>query len=92
MKNIKKKILAIVAGCMFAGLMMLNVSTTYGDSNFSVTGLSSLAYGTTGGGFCYTHTSCPPSSQYTGVACYGYEFCIAAPYSYVSCDGIYNWC
>lgn len=48
MKNVKKKIFAIVTICTFAVLMMLNVSTTITDSNFSVTGLTTLVYGMTG--------------------------------------------
>lgn len=50
MKNIKKKIITIVAGCTLAGLMMLNINMTISDSNFSMNGLMSLAYGTPPGG------------------------------------------
>ncbi len=80
MKNIKKKILAIVAGCMFAGMMMLNVNTTINDSNFSVTGLMSLAYGTTGGG---DNSYCQNQPQLNNGKCvlnaHGDHFC-AIPY------------
>lgn len=53
MKKAKKKFIAIFAGCMFAMLMMLNVSTTINGSNFSVNGYTALVSGSTGGSGCY---------------------------------------
>jgi hypothetical protein len=50
MKKHRKKVIAIFAACMFALMMMLNVSTTINGSNFSVEGYTALVSGMTGGG------------------------------------------
>ncbi|WP_372906567.1 hypothetical protein [Rhodohalobacter sp.] len=47
MKKTKKKFIAIFAGCMFAVMMMLNVSTTINGANFSVDGYMALVSGST---------------------------------------------
>lgn len=50
MKKHRKKVIAIFAACMFAMMMMLNVSTTINESNFSIEGYTALVSGSTGGG------------------------------------------
>jgi len=53
MKKHRKKIITIFAVCMFAIMMMLNVSTTINGSNFSVEGYSAVVSGNTGGWIYY---------------------------------------
>lgn len=48
MKNKKKKLLAIFAACMFAVMMMLNVTTSMNGTNFSIDGYTALVSGSTG--------------------------------------------
>jgi hypothetical protein len=48
MKKSKKKLITIFAACMFAMMMMLNVSTTINGTNFSIDGYTSVVCGSTG--------------------------------------------
>lgn len=47
MKSTKKKYLVLFGSCMFAIMMMLNVSTTINGTNFSIDGYTALISGST---------------------------------------------
>lgn len=61
MKRHRKKVIAIFAACMFAMMMMLNVSTTINGSNFSIEGYTALVSGSTGG--CSISVTCSGGSD-----------------------------
>lgn len=71
MKKAKKKFIAIFAGCMFAMMMMLNVSTTVNGSNFSIDGYMALVSGSTNCHDGHCAVVCGPSGTTicTGMDC-----------------------
>jgi hypothetical protein len=71
MKKNRKKIIAFFAACMFAMMMMLNVSTTHNGANFSIDGYIALVSGSTNchDGHCEAVCGEPGTIVCTGMDC-----------------------